>query len=110
AYCSGIAGYLLNSKERESLQKCYWLVLRPLYSYLKDQSFFNGFVLLQTAFQEALSHAKPEEFKVMISHLATHLVKTEVSFDDHLGYLTKLSQQASTEPLREVYFQTLEKY
>ena len=97
----------LTSSEISSLEKCYWLVLRPLYHCLERlliqgtefTTLFHKINLIDTAF--AL------QSKPAITQIALHLCQIHAPMDAHLYYFTALSQLANDD-LRQAYLNAVE--
>lgn len=114
------------NQARQSLEKTYWLVLRPIYRALRDcfqgdelslEIHFQNFDLLKHAFfEEILDPETIEELIPLIKHLVHHSVKDRsvLPFGDflalHKSYYLRLSIVTFSEPLREAYLKTLELY
>jgi WD40 repeat protein len=110
--------YILKAGELFHLQRYYWLLLRPLYhalaSALKkaDQEvlLFDKLNLIDQAFDEAIAIEDRNISKQMIRHLAIYLQEMNEPDAVHEAYFKKLSLNSEHEPLRQVYFQTIEEF
>ncbi|MBA3238137.1 MAG: tetratricopeptide repeat protein [Parachlamydiaceae bacterium] len=100
-------------EERTALEKCYWLVLRPLYTLLQKvvdpvrranfKEVFSEVDLVEIAFQENLSLQSDP----LIKMIASHLCLIQAPLDVHVRYFTTLSN--GTNFLRDSYLEIIEK-
>ena len=102
----------LSNEEQKQLEQIYWLVIRPLYQRLETvdqgknfEEVFHQLDLVQTAFDEILSHPSP--LKPCLTHLVSYLLETDTSKEIHTTYYKKMVENES---LRLTYFQTIHEH
>ncbi|MBA3237614.1 MAG: hypothetical protein H0T62_04595 [Parachlamydiaceae bacterium] len=103
----------LSPEELSALEKCYWLVLHPLYTCLRNvvdplrrsdfKEVFRDVDLVEIAFQENLSLKSEPLIKLITSHLCLIQAPSEV----HVRYFSTLS--SGPHDLRERYLEIIEK-
>lgn len=103
----------LSLQETSALEKCYWLVLHPLYTHLQNvvdplrrldfKAVFCEVDLIQIAFQENLSRQSDS----LIKQIASHLCLIQAPSAVHVRYFAALSNEPNL--LRESYLEVIEK-
>ena len=97
----------LSAKEVSVLERAYWLVLRPLYSWI-EKPVFDQVDLIRIAFDSSLVGLKSVEHKRLISHIAAHLTQCNRGFEVHQSFYQELSQRLETDALRSAYLIAME--
>ena len=109
---------ILRENERQQLERCYWLVLLPLYrsleTVMQGKNFadvFKNLDLVGVAFDEVINASQNlEMFKPALFYLVTHTIRFDNSHDILLKNYQKLSENVDAYPLRVTYLQALEQH
>lgn len=103
----------LTKRDKESLTRAYWFILKPLYSHLakKENPPFNQFSIIDSMVEtfspvenSLLNHA---EIQDLTQQLVTYLCKRESAMELHQKLYQKLSNSLVLEPIRTFYLNTL---
>ena len=101
--------------EKENLEQCYWLVLRPLYSALADvleneipfEKAFHKLDCIDKAFNEILSTSIGHDAKRCLVSLVRYLLKANFPLQTHIDYYKNIGQRLGSKILQQTYLEAI---